>query len=483
MLKLIAVLLGFGVPWAAGFFVSAILFRYRGPGDAALNTAFGFLLSIALISLALWFGGQLISLSTMKWAVLILSFGLLFAAAVRWRRSRDSRQPSVESNRACRGDWPRWVGILAGVLIAQRLGALALEVGLQPMFPWDSWMNWAPKALIWFENDSILPFTGWKEWLEARDARVYTIESWNYPPLVPLVQLWSALLLGEWDDALVNIGWFLTYLAYCSMIYGFSRYLRFSPVGALIWVYIGASLPMLNVHVALGGYADIWVGIFYAGSSVLYWIWLRERQKGILFLLAVMLFAMTQTKLPGWLWAATILAPLSVFSLTYSPVKRLRLGLLTAVLAVTVLGVASVLCYTETFPARVRGICASIKDGTLDFYNVADAVIPNLLVLNNWNLFWYSVPLLLVAGMVMQRTEVKAYVAAVLPSFMALTAVTIIFFFTSYYVDAQNYTTLNRALLHIVPGTLIALMTIVSGSPLRLDPFNRKRPAVQEQAE
>ena len=72
-------------------------------------------------------------------------------------------------------------------------------------------MQWATKARVWFELRTLAPFAPFDVWLPANGA-LYTDAAPHYPATVPLWQVWSALLMGRWDDSLTNLAWWCTAL-------------------------------------------------------------------------------------------------------------------------------------------------------------------------------------------------------------------------------------------------------------------------------
>ena len=88
-----------------------------------------------------------------------------------------------------------------------------------PLYPWDAWIQWATKARVWYSLGHIVPFGRTDAWFAANGA-IWFDASPNYPATVPLWQVWSSLALGRWDDALMNLPWWLTAVAFAIAIYG-----------------------------------------------------------------------------------------------------------------------------------------------------------------------------------------------------------------------------------------------------------------------
>jgi hypothetical protein len=108
----------------------------------------------------------------------------------------------------------RALWIAAMVWLVLRFALLLLEVTMRPLYPWDAWTQWATKARVWFALKTMVPFVGVPDWFALPSGTAYYDAAPTYPATVPLSQAWSATLLGRFDDALVNLPWWLTALAF-----------------------------------------------------------------------------------------------------------------------------------------------------------------------------------------------------------------------------------------------------------------------------
>ena len=109
--------------------------------------------------------------------------------------------------------------------ISVRFALLALEVASRPLYPWDAWIQWATKSRVWYELGRIAPFARAEQWF-GTDGAVYFDASPEYPPTMPLLQVWSCLLLGRWDDTLMNWPWWQIGVALTLLVYGALRQLE-----------------------------------------------------------------------------------------------------------------------------------------------------------------------------------------------------------------------------------------------------------------
>src|SRR6185437_4509011 len=235
------------------------------------------------------------------------------AAWIAWRRHdqvllRDMKAalrvtPSVDLANEHRVLWFALLGWLA-----LRFGLLLIEVLRRPLYPWDAWTQWATKARVWYDLRTIVPFGGESAWLAAPVGSVYYDTAPNYPGTVPLTQTWSATLLGRWDDALVNLPWWLGGVAFGLALYGCLRQLRFGALAALVGTWLVLSLPILDTHVALAGYADLAMASYLTLAALSWLRFVETREWPDLAIGCVLAAACVTIKNPGIVWMA-ILVP------------------------------------------------------------------------------------------------------------------------------------------------------------------------------
>ena len=114
------------------------------------------------------------------------------------------------------------VVILVLAWIALRFVVLLLDVIWTPLYPWDAWIQWATKARVWYGLGHLVPFGRSGAWFAANGA-MWLDASPDYPATVPLWQVWSSIALGRWDDALMNVPWWLVAVALALTVYGALR--------------------------------------------------------------------------------------------------------------------------------------------------------------------------------------------------------------------------------------------------------------------
>jgi hypothetical protein len=441
-------LLGTGLLLAAGWPREA-----NAPGAAeddltpwALRIGYGY--TVGALLLTLWmraasavgvgFGRVSIALP------LAVATAALFAFA--WRRGRIAA-PSL----AAFATLPRWQQVVAALLLvwmALRFGLLGAEIAWRPLYPWDAWIQWATKARVWYETGRLAPFVDPAQWLAG--ASGYTDASPNYPATVPLLQVWTCVMLGAWNDSAMNWPWLALLLSLCIAIYGVLRGESVPPLAALIGAYLVASLPLLDVHVALAGYADLPQAVVYALAALATYRWCVRRQRDDAAMALFLGFACILIKNPGIVWTATLLPALVVTLMPRHGLRYMLIGAATIALVVVALAQSGVTLMG--YPFR------------LDFSPAWRELARTYLLMGNWNLLWYAVLLLCIASW---RYLLR-------PPLLPLTVIVLagaIFLFIVFSVSEAaawmaDLTTANRATLHLAP--LLIAFAVIAWNRMRV---------------
>lgn len=441
-MELFTLLAGLCLPWLLGIaWLRAPWFRATGITWPTL-LGYGYLGGILLTTLVMRLLDALgirLGFFSIGLALLLLTLaGAWLGRKKPWR----IRLPGADW-RSLAG-WRKIVYAVLLVAILIRLTGLGLEIVWRPLFPWDAWSQWATKARVWYELGHLATFVPADVWLNGELTGAYTDAAPHYPSAIPLIQVWMSYSLGRWDDTLMNLPWLLCAIALGLAFYGQARQWQISPLFALMFSYFLLSLPILDVHVALAGYADLFMGAFYGLAAMAFFHWIRTRDfwqgtMALLFGLGCILI-----KQPGIAWTLTFLPALLI---VFMP----RAGLaVTSVLAATSVAILFVL---EDKDFHLFGYHVHLRFAA-DWHPFWQ----NMMVMDNWHLFWY----LVVAALVLSFPRLLA------PSFRSMTVLllsaasflAIVFFFTHAQAWAEDYTTINRALLHMVPMLLFYVMVL-----------------------
>src|SRR5450631_206347 len=447
MIDALMLLLGFAVIWGLGVAViAAIAGRAANePATGDLAWTLGCGLFVGAFLLTLWMR----ALALVQVPFGIVSIGLPLAVATgllawRARRSNTFRWNDVVARLKGRNlaGWRRAIWLVILGWLAVRFALLLNEIVWRPLFPWDAWMQWGTKARVWFELRTMAPFVTAEDWLKAASPNVYFDAAPNYPATVPLMQVWAAILLGRWDDTLVNLPWWLTGFAFAFAIYGYLAREGFEPAMALVGTWLVMSLPILEVHIALAGYADLAMATYFTLAALWSLQWVRTRRWGDATVALLLLIACAMIKNPGKAWIAT-LVPAIVIALV--PRQGLRIA---AALFVLALGAMLVVARAEP---TILGYHLR-----LDFEMPWRALFDAYFAFANWNLLWYGAFAIAVLGRrhLLSR-EVASYTAILAAGLMFLLFG---FAFTNARVWVEDQSTVNRATLNLAPLLVVWML-------------------------
>jgi len=452
-MDLLSVIFAILLPWLLGIAVLAAVKPdprdFAGPGEVAWLAGAGYLAGAFLLTL--WM--RALSLAGIKFglAAIALPVGLATAicALLVWRRGAGALPRAVGHGLralvaspglagAARVAW--WVLVL---WLAIRFAVLGVEVASRPLYPWDAWTQWATKARVWFELGHIAPFARVTEWLAANGA-VYFDASPEYPPTMPLLQVWSCIALGRWDDVLMNAPWWQVGVALALAVYGGLRSLDAGAPAALVGAFLVASLPLANVHIALAGYADLPMAAFYTVAALAFLRWNASRQWRDAAVALLLALACTQIKNPGWFWAATLLPGLVVTLLPRHGMRVVFSGFAAVIVLLVVLARFKLSLFNYQLNLNYQPAWGDLAE--------------SYFLLGNWHLLWYGA----IALALLAWRELLA------PGLAPLTAIVgggllflfVVFGFTTASLYITDQTTVNRATLHVAP--LIVVFVVLA---------------------
>lgn len=366
--------------------------------------------------------------------------------------------------------WHWMLGSLLLLWIAVRLGGLALELWWQPIFPWDAWTTWALRARVWTELQQLVPFIDPQAWLAGAagahdlpagppagllgdppsDPLDYPLDAHAYPLTVSLLAAWPTLAFGDWSASAAKLPWLGCALALLLGFYGQARRWGASPLLALVFLWLLASLPLLDSHLALAGYADLWLAtlIGLAFMAFLHWARTRDRRQGLLAL--VLVLCLPLLKQEGAVWAGLFLPALLAVWLRgrwWLPLLAVFAGL--GLWLVSTAELAQRLPLLHGFNLAYQGDWAPVWD--------------HLFNRSSWHLFAYLLILALVAALVQDGCGAyrdPAHRAGLAWVLAALLAFYLLFFWTAAAAWALSGTSLNRILLQFAPALAFWMLSV-----------------------
>jgi hypothetical protein len=459
-MDLIGLLLGLCLVWAFGIASLAALprktSRVEERGATAWMIGAGGLAGLFVATLWL----RLLSLAGVHFSAVAIALPLLAAtlALGGWtvRRSRHAMRDSFHDS--LRNSFFRILADLSGRSLdgaartlwrlllawqALRAALLFTEVATHPLYPWDAWTQWATKARVWYELGRIVPFESTDAWLAA-GGTAYFDAGPNYPGTVGLMQVLACNFLGRWDDTLMNLPFWMLAVAFAFAVYGALREMEFTPTGALAGTWLVTSLPLANTHVALAGYADLPLAMYFCVTILACVRWVRTREPADAALALLMLVACPLLKIPGRIWALLALPALIVGVL-----PRLGPRIVGAGYAAALFGL---LLLAQTSPV-IMGYHLH-----LEFAPDWEALANSFLLYDNWHLLWYGA----IAAAVLGRHQLLSPQVAPLTVVVAggVIFVAFVLLFTNARDWLSDQSTVNRATLHLAPLVAIWMLAV-----------------------
>lgn len=386
--------------------------------------------------------------------LLVLAAGL---AHIYWTPNADSASLPASGVSKLSYSHKLFFGFLA-LLLALRVITLGLELLQRPLFPWDATMHWATKARVWFEAGSIAPFVENDLWLELGGEGVFTDHHPGYPITTPLLQVWMSSAAGRWDESLMNLPWLLCLVALGAAFYGQMRAAGTGSIVAIAFTYMLLSMPLINTHVALAGYADLFLGACYCAAIMAFHNWTVRSQPWQAVLALVFAFSCTLFKNEGVYWLLTFLPALVVVLL---PARKAA--------TLLVIGLLALLALLLLLPGDFDIAGHSLNRLGLHFRPDAVAgIAKSILVHDSWHLFGYLLLGLAPIGLIISRSKARSYrgITAALASAVGLSL--ILFLFTGYASGAIRYTAVGRISMQLVPS-LLFLAALLCNEILTLD--------------
>lgn len=338
-------------------------------------------------------------------------------------------------------------------LIAARLVSLGIEAGTRPVWSWDAKQHWTKQAKVFFELGSVVPYVPLNDWLTAGGKGVYTNMHPDYPITTPLLQAWMGTALGGWHDSLVNLPWVAMYISLGLIFYSQARAAGLEVLNACAGTYLVLSLPYLNTHVALAGYADLMMACCFLGAVSAFALWASTRHPGQAILAMLCGLGCLLIKNEGFYWLLSLIPGVAVATLGVQRALAIGLALLLGLLLLLWL-----------LPGDWLIAGHSLNDIALRYRPEAwQAIGQSFFIHDNWHfLAWLFVAALCLTALTNEPSrKVLAPVAACLLS--ALCLYLALYLLTKHAGGAVRFTSLNRVALHLVPAAGFYVLLVYGG--------------------
>jgi hypothetical protein len=224
-------------------------------------------------------------------------------------------------------------------------------------------------------------------------------------------------------------------------------------------IYLLYSLPFLNIHVVLGGYAELWLAASLA-LAVISWLQWREEanwRQLVLCLLMLLMGLMAKRSSVPWIMVFIVVAIMDRLPRSISLTSFLIAG--SAAIILFWIGGISLdipgLGLFELSSQHVR--MPMLVDQQWSFTNISGVLLSSLFFSTNWHLFWYLFLAAILLGLCRGYSTVRDPGPLLLILGWTLVFSLIFYCIPRYSKEALNLTTLNRGIVQLVPSVLVVL--------------------------
>jgi hypothetical protein len=478
---------GLLLPWLAGtlwLVIAESRLRQGSYSNRFRQAGYGFFIGYAALYFAIlivnkWNG-------SVSWSHLMLFFLILtvVGGSVLWNSRRAEKIINIAAPMPA-GNGSKLLSMFLLIWIAIHLFFITVEVFSQPLYPWDAWTIWAYRAKAWFLSGEISGLVSEADWIKASVADTFTTSAWRYPLFPSVITYWASHSLGYWSETLINLPVLFAGLAIGMALFGQCREHGLGRNTSLLCCYLLYSIPLFGTHIALAGYADIWV----AGFSGLGFIALirglilrsSESKPGLPLMLGLLMIGLgILIKNEGQVWFLMALAVVALANCHWRAMTLIfaictaltlwayRLDLMA--INLPLLGVLGVVDNQLIIPLLGR-----FRLGAHDIWS---PYLKNFFLMGNWHLLW----LLVIAALVLsaQRKMLPSQrIGMVFLGFFFATQL-LIFGFTKQGLWAKDFTAINRLPLQLVPALLFSTVAMLHSRyrrSMKIEPGNGNQSA------
>lgn len=353
---------------------------------------------------------------------------------------------------------PSKTNILSILLIVLLSIVIYLNGSMLPSIAWDSWMVWIGKANQWLSHGLDTPIYRLDPWLQNPES-IYNASA-HYPEALPLLYFLPKLF--NWDSAGTLLVFYLVSFAMMSLLLvsrierkGAPWYLQ------LLLVFVLYTTPLLNNHLMIAGYADIWMAMLIVIILLTLIDYHEKGDFGVGITLLCYLAMLPLFKLEGWVWLLLFLIAHVVVTIINTKHKnKFFISLVLIILLMVLIGgieihlpMGNIILNSE----RIEFLHLIKTD--FEFSNINSEVLIGFFGQNNWSILWLGLPFLLVSFFINKHN--KASQVAQVFFMLAMACFFFLFYFTKASQWAKDLTALNRVVLQLVPCYIFLLFEML----------------------
>lgn len=354
---------------------------------------------------------------------------------------------------------PTWHSFGLLFLVTAGTGVIYYNGYLLANIAWDSWVIWEGKARQWVAQGLDVNIRQWPQWVND-PATVFNVSA-HYPDGVSLIYYLPKLLLTN-SNPVVHV---VTLVAYAlSTLLMISRLAKMGAPEFLQWlvVLIMYSTPLLNNHLMIFGYADIWMAMYVLLIMLLLMDYHDEKNPGTGLTLMFYLALLPMLKLEGWVWLALFVVAHILVSVLHSQ-HRTKVLLVTVATCLLLIVTGGIDLNTPLGQLVINGdqlIVFNLINTPLQYTDISDSLLTGFFWQNNWSFIWVALPFLLVSFFINKHSR-PSQVSHVF-MMLALLCFLFLFYFTSASQWASDLTALNRVVLQLTPCYLFLVFNMLS---------------------
>ena len=248
---------------------AAVALAWHGPlresGTATL--AWGAAYPVGVLVVCAWL--RALAAAGIAWSSIIALVPVVVAVGVlAWLWRTAGVAPLLAAARAIAGAGlggaarVGWLALLAW--LALRFAFVLTEVLARPPLPWEAWLDTAARGSVWHALRALVDFVPAAQWNGDR----YLAALPQGHSLLPLLDVFTALIVGRFDDTVVHAPWPMFWLSQVLLVYGAMRAAGASALPALVAATLVGTLPLANAHAALGGTAALPLATYLLAAAI-----------------------------------------------------------------------------------------------------------------------------------------------------------------------------------------------------------------------
>ncbi len=430
----------------------------------------GFSLCLALVAIALPPVNVIVpSFQLSSWLVLCaLAIAAVLLTILHRQRISQAKEHVAKIIWPVTGTERFWTASL-GLIIAGHYCLALVSHSIHDVFPWDAFTTWMYKSKAWVLDDHLTPVIGTIEWLSSQVTNSVPLHASGYPDFVSVVAAWVSSLTGTWQPSAASLPWAAAGLAALLATWGLLLAAGMTTTLAFVGTFMLASLPLLDMHIALAGYADIWMTLYSGIGLASLVVWAATSRESpsrkpitepILWLGCALLLAGTQVKLEGSLWL--------IIGVVFIAIKLMEKRTLAWFCLISALLIASYISLSGSTainlgPLGQWGVSSEkiyagpLGDYNVRLYNPLNTYFETLFLQKS---FAALIPLYCLAIIYLGCKRIKQITAPhLIMGGLIVVSQGVIFGVSGYSKFAEIQTATSRLIIHFLPVAILTVMT------------------------